>query len=160
MTAIGNDRVIKVLHKMLWKELLLLIISFTIGFKAQQQVVSESSPRVSLIHRMNHLAIGCIFMIVGKTNLSIQITDQNIAGTCSTVVVKVIITVSAVLGLVIFLQCHNDSATFCRIQVELLFFYPPSFFPILFHENIKWHDAHLIISQSEDEAKYKILLLE
>ena len=99
-------------------------------------------------------------MAIRELNLTVQVVDKDVPGSCSAVVVKVIVTVGAVLRLIVFIYRLNDSISLRRSDIELLLHNPPALTAVFLHEYVEWYDAHLIIGQAEDEAQDEVLLLE
>ena len=110
---------------------------------------------------MDHLAVGgdgIVHLLI--LYLPIKAALDDVAGTCGTVVIEVVVSVDAVFWFQIVSQCLLELLLFLVRQIQYLLCDAAAPFLVVGTEVIEWGGGQFVISQPEHKPQHKERLVE
>ena len=113
-----HSGVVKVVAQVGRQKLLLALGSLHIGAQAQQQIIAESGPRMTLGAGVDYLAERWIVVgTCGIAHLTIETSLYNVPGARATVIEEIVVAIDGI-AIQILLQCLKETQLFCVAEVE------------------------------------------
>ena len=131
---------------------------------AQQNVVAEPCPTMVVVIEVDGIAEGAVrtvfFFIVHLVAGSLDVVDQDVAGTGCAVVVEIVVAILSVLRLIVCFYGLDDALFRLVVDVECLLYYLSSFTGVFLAKGAEGHNAHLVVCQAEYEPEDEMRLVE
>ena len=110
---------------------------------AKQQIVSESRPALMFVVCVSHLTVRLAVFVPRPVSYgAVDVVKQDVARSCGTVVIKIIISVHAVLRLIILYDSVYDGFLLVLCQVKGLLPYPCAPCGVIYPESLEILDIH------------------